>query len=385
MIRLGSKVNLLICQKSKIADWINHMINYEDHFKMIYDCTKWNKDDWKAFAKNPNEPCVLVINYELAFRRPDLLKLKNFTLMLDESSMIQNETVKRSKFILKLKPDNVILLSGTPTSGKYENLFSQLNLLGWTISKDLYWKQYIETEWYENDGFFTKLVTGYKNVDRLKQKLRDHGAIFIKTDEVIDLPSQNHNTVWIKTSKDYWTFTKKSIIEMSDRNLIGDTILTKMLYSRMLCGHYNEDKLEAFEDLVCSTEDRLIVFYNFNDELAELAMIAESEGRPISIVNGHTKDLTAYEQYDNSVTFIQYQAGSLGLNLQKANKTIYFTLPLSSELFEQSKKRTHRLGQEKPCFYYYMMCRGSIEEKIMKTLEMRRNYTDDLFRSDYGV
>lgn len=67
-------------------------------------------------------PIIGIINYELAFRRPELSKLSDFTLMLDESSLIQNETAKRSKFILKkLNPSNVILLSGTPTSGKYEN------------------------------------------------------------------------------------------------------------------------------------------------------------------------------------------------------------------------------------------------------------------------
>ena len=72
----------------------------------------------------------------------------------------------------------------------------------------------------------------------------------------------------------------------------------------------------------------------------------------------------------------------MGLNLQKANKIIYFTLPLSSELFEQSKKRIHRIGQDRPCFYYILMCRNSIEERILKTLEMRQDYTEALFEKD---
>ena len=43
-----------------------------------------------------------VINYELTFRRNVLKTLTGFTLMLDESSLIQNENAKRSKFILGL-------------------------------------------------------------------------------------------------------------------------------------------------------------------------------------------------------------------------------------------------------------------------------------------
>mgnify|MGYP003306387015 CR=1 FL=1 len=86
---------------------------------------------------------VGIINYDLIFRRSELAQIKFDTIMLDESSLIQNETSKRSKFILKkLHSDNVILLSGTPTNGKYENLWSQLHLLGWEISKDLFWKHF---------------------------------------------------------------------------------------------------------------------------------------------------------------------------------------------------------------------------------------------------
>ena len=69
----------------------------------------------------------------------------------------------------------------------------------------------------------------------------------------------------------------------------------------------------------------------------------------------------------------------MGLNLQKANKIIYFTLTDKSELYEQSKKRIHRIGQEQPCFYYILMCRGSVEEAVLQTLEMRKDFTDELF------
>ena len=102
--------------------------------------------------------------------------------------------------------------------------------------------------------------------------------------------------------------------------------------------------------------------------------------KPYSLVNGSVKDLTNYENYDNSITFIQYQSGSMGLNLQKANKIIYFTPTLSSEMFEQSKKRIHRLGQKESCFYYKLEC--GIEYKIYNTLSMRKDFTDKLFEED---
>lgn len=380
MIQLNKAVNLVICQKSKVNDWVEHFRKY--YSMGVFDLT--DKNGLIAFLTNAGYPngieptftVVGIINYELAFRRPELSKLTDFTLMLDESSLIQNECAKRSKFIIKrLQPSNVILLSGTPTSGKYERLWSQMSLLGWNISKKMYYAQYVNMK-ISPDGY--PIITGYKNVDRLKRKMREHGCVFMKSEEVLNLPEQNFITTNIPPSKPYNRFMKSGIVTIEGIELVGDTTLTKLLYARQLCGMYNADKIKAFKDLVDSTEDRLIVFYNFNGELEVLKEVLED--KPISVVNGQERDLTAYENSEDSVTLIQYQSGAMGLNLQKANKIIYFTPPLSSELFEQSKKRIHRINQTKPCFYYQLT--SGIESRIYKTLEMRKDYTDKLFEEE---
>ena len=382
MLNLNSTVNLLVCQKSKIDDWIEHFKKYYKTHPLDLTNKYMMTSFWEYQNLKSVLPIVGVINYELAFRRPELLKLKHFTLMLDESSMITNPTAKRTKFIHNLNPDNVILLSGTPTGGKYEKLWSQLKLLGWGISKELFYKQYVVQEWIEDgSGFKMKVITGYKNVDRLKMKLKQHGCIFMKTDEVFDLPEQIEIPVMVSNTKEFRHFMENSIVELSDgTELIGDRTLTKRLYARQLCGQYNKAKLSAFQDLVESTDDRLIVFYNFNEELSKMKSIVESLEKPVSIVNGDVKDLDAYENNDDSVTFVQYQAGAMGLNLQKSNKIIYFTLPQSSEHFEQSKKRIHRIGQKNNCFYYLLMVKNSVEGMILDTLKTRKDYDDELFQ-----
>ena len=379
---------LIVCQKSKIADWKEHFFKYyidkmkcDESGAWCYDLTSNTGMD--MFLHSRYRIRIGVINYELAWRRQtELLNLHDFTLMLDESSLIQNQGAKQSKFILKLNPDNVILLSGTPTAGKYENLWSQIHLLGWKISEDVYNRQYVNWTKIDMGGFVHKIVdkeNPYKNVSRLKSKLREHGAVFMKTEECFDLPEQTFIKQFVPASKEYWKFMKDCIITIDDKELVGDTTLTKRLYARQLCGQYSEYKLQAFRELVESTQDRLIVFYNFTAEYLAMVQIAEELGRPQSIVNGQQKQLLNYEQYDNSITFIQYQAGAMGLNLQKANKIIYFTLTDKSELYEQSKKRIHRIGQEQPCFYYILMCKGSVEEAVLQTLEMRKDFTDELF------
>ena len=381
--QLGQNI-LIVCQKSKISDWVEHV-------RKFYGCECFalnnNKtlDKYTEMIQNHSDILpVAVINYDLIFRRPDLKKLEGYTLLLDESSLICNEKSKRAKFILnELHPANVVLLSGTPTNGKYELLWSQLHLLGWKISKDLYWQQYVDVEYIDNQGFPIKVVRGYKNVDRLKQKMRGYGCVFLKTDEVFDLPEQIHQNVFVQPPKEYKIFQKNKIVGIEGRDLVGDTVLTLALYSRQICGVYCAAKIEALKDLLESSSERFLIFYNFNLEVEKIKTLCNELGRPVSVVNGSERNLNAYENDSDSVTLIQYQAGSMGLNLQKACRIIYFTLPWgkgSCGNFEQSKKRIHRIGQKNTCYYYYLLCRGTIEETNLDALNNGTELTDELFR-----
>lgn len=386
MMQLGSKANLIICQKSKIQDWI-------DHFETVYyrkalDITKQKTlFDFVGACIGEKYLTIGVINYELAWRRKDLLQMKDFTLLLDESSLIQNPTAKQTKFILKMKPANVILLSGTPTGGKYENLWTQMKLLGWNITEQTFDSQYVNRKKIDVAGFTVSVVDKsdpYKNVDRLKRKMREHGSVFMKTDEVMNLPDQIFQIIKVPVSKEYKSFCKHQIVKLEDgTEIIGDSTFSFRIGQKKLCGAYSETKVQAFKDLIDSTNGRLIVFYNFNSELERLIQICVESYRPYSLINGETKDLEAYESESDSVTLVQYKAGSMGLNLQKSNKIVYFSLTEESELFEQSKKRIHRIGQNRPCFYYLLCCENSIEDKeILPTLNLRKEYTDDLFRKE---
>lgn len=375
MKELNNQVNLVVCQLSKVNDWIKHFT------KLYHNYEVFNITDNKELKKfiNSNSKRVGVINYDKIFRRNELNKLKDFTLILDESSIIQNENTSRAKAIMKLNYKNIILLSGTPVSGKYEKLWSQSHLLGWNISKKLFLKQYTITEKMElPNGAFANKIIGYKNVERLKKKLRLHGASFMKTEEVIDLPEQSFINIYHSTSSEYEIFRKDRIVNIDGETLIGDMTLTNLLYQRLLLGISNQ-KLLALKDLIDSTNRRIVVFYNFKKELEKIKSIID---RPLSIINGDEKDLTAYENYENSITIVNYQAGAKGLNLQKANILVYYSPTLSCEDYMQSKKRIHRIGQKLPCFYYKLIAPDSVEPRIYNTLERGEDYTNDLFEME---
>ena len=390
MMEIGNGVNLLICQNSKINDWSIHFKTHYSGKVFVIDYTKPKSKVLKAediVLYSGVMPVVVIVNYELAWRRTELSRLTEFTLILDESSLIQNANAKQTKFIIrKLRHNAVILLSGTPCGGKFENLWTQSYLLGCGLTKREFEERFINFETIRKNGMHIRIVNRkhpYKNIEELKAILRRNGAVFMKSEDVLTLPEQR--TIFLNSpiQPAYRKFLKDRYIEVEGKEMVGSSSLSFRLGLRMLASQYSKAKIESFRDLLNSTSDRLIVFYNFKEELRKLAEVCEKADRPMSFVNGEVKDLTEYEESDNSVTFCQYQAGSMGLNLQKANKTVYFSLPERSDLFEQSKKRIHRIGQKNACTYYIMQTASSIDQLIYRALEKKRDYTDELFREQY--
>lgn len=370
---------LIICPKSLIGQWIEHFNNVHTEY-----CT-YNLTNSRRFREFINERInykVGIINYESAWRKLELLKLRGFTLILDESQAISNPTSKQTKGIVKLKFDNLILLSGTPCSNaRYDKLYTQLKLLGLHMNKRSYEDRYCNFFEMEKAGVKFRVLSKtnpYKHVDELKKVMADLGCVFMKTDEVIDLPAQRFIDVPIKPSKDYKTFVKDGYVDCGDVEYISSSPTTDMLYQRQLCN--SKEKLETLKTLLESTEDRIIIFYNFNCELELLQQLVSKLKRPISYVNGSEKNLNCYNKNDDSVTFVQYQSGSSGVNLQKANKMIYYSPPIKSDFFEQSKKRIHRIGQGSNCTYWKLVTTNSIEQKIYNTLDQKCDFTEELFR-----
>lgn len=369
---------LIICPKSVIHQWENTFADWCKDYQ-VYNLT--NKKQLQSFMNDNQDLKMGVINYESAWRKPELLKLKNYTLILDESQAIANNTSKQSKGVCKLKFENLILLSGTPCSNaRYDKLYTQLKLLGLNMNKRSYEDRYCNFFDMEKGGVKFRVLSKhspYKNVDELKNTMRKLGCVFMKTDEVIDLPEQRFIDIPIKPSKYYKTFTKDGYVDCGDVEYISSSPATDMLYLRQLCN--SKEKIETLKTLIESTEDRLIIFYNFNCELKLLVQLISKLKRPLSFINGSEKNLNCYHNYNNSITLVQFQSGSSGVNLQKANKMIYYSPPVKSDFYEQSKKRIHRIGQSSNCCYWKLITSNSIEQKIYDTLDLKRDYTLKLF------
>lgn len=104
MMSFGNNRNLIVCQKSKIKDWTDHMVQYYPKaFVIDYPAMEKSISLKDILANSLTRHVIIIINYELLWRRPDLRKFAwDCCLMLDESSLIQNSKAKQTKFILSL-------------------------------------------------------------------------------------------------------------------------------------------------------------------------------------------------------------------------------------------------------------------------------------------
>jgi len=82
------------------------------------------------------------------------------------------------------------------------------------------------------------------------------------------------------------------------------------------------------------------------------------------------------------VFLISLKAGGVGLNLTAADY-VYIVDPWWNPAVEQQAiDRTHRIGQTKNIFAYRMICKDSIEDKILKLQEKKRALAKDLIADD---
>ena len=370
---------IVVCPKAVIPQWVEHFKNNHPEW-LRYDLSK--KQQLQDFINGEALNKVGVITYGLVWRRPELLKLKGFTLILDESHNICNPTSKQTKGVMKLKFDNLILLSGTPNGGAYEKLYTQMKLLGYKPNKKQFEDRYCNMFTMENGGVKFKVLSKtnpYKHIDELNTILRDDlHCVFLKTNDVHELPEQRFIDVPIAVTKEYQKFLKEDYIDLGDREYIAGSPTDKLLYSRYLCGADNKNKIDVFTTLLEGIEDRVIVFYNFKIEHNVLTKICKKLKKPVFTCDGSVKEIDKFKNIDKSVLLAQIDASGTGLNLQYCNKTIYFSPTLKTNVYIQSLARTWRIGQKSKTTYWRLM--SGIDYNIYNSLDKGEDYIIKLFR-----
>jgi len=141
-------------------------------------------------------------------------------------------------------------------------------------------------------------------------------------------------------------------------------------------------KIDWLKDFLEDLNQRVVIFYNFNFERDRIINLLQQMKIPISQYNGNVKDLTNFKENENGVVLCQYISASLGLNdLVSSNICVMYSPSLNYTDYIQSKKRIDRIGQTKKPLFYNLYCKGTVEEKILKTIKQGKNFDDKMFEN----
>lgn len=98
------------------------------------------------------------------------------------------------------------------------------------------------------------------------------------------------------------------------------------------------------------------------------------------MINGKSKDsdkvISDIQSGKLQYVIIKVKSGNAALDFPKLNNIIYYSLPDSHILFEQSKFRVRRIGQLNVCNYYYLIIKGTVDRGRLRNLQKKKSFND---------
>jgi non-specific serine/threonine protein kinase len=198
---------------------------------------------------------------------------------------------------------------------------------------------------------------------------------------------------------------RNKILGVIDEQGVGRsqlTILQGLMKLRQICDSpaiLNEDekypndsiKLEELMREITENigEHKALVFSQFLGMLALIRAQLTKNNIDFEYFDGSTsptdreKAIQNFQTNENCRVFlISLKAGGVGLNLTAADY-VYIVDPWWNPAVEQQAiDRTHRIGQTKNIFAYRMICKDTIEDKILKLQERKRILAKELISDD---
>lgn len=411
------ETHLVVCPTSLLYNW-------EGELKKFVPGLAWHMHygadrvfDEAAFS----QAHVIITSYGMV--RSDIQHFSQYKfgyVILDESQAIKNPSSQARKAVQLLQARNRIALSGTPVQNNTFDLYAQMDFLnpGMLGSADF---------------FRTEFATPIdKNGDKeAAARLRKLVYPFIlrRTKEQVagDLPDKTEMILWCEMGpeqrKIYNSFKehyRDSILERISEDGVGKSsiyILEGLTKLRQICdspamlrepvdgdgvtegtagGRYPNVSVKL-EELIREIEEntgaahKALIFSQFTSMLQLIREALQQRGIAHLYLDGsmpadaRKRSVQQFQEDDGIRVFlISLKAGGVGLTLTAADY-VYLVDPWWNPAAEQQAiDRSHRIGQVKKVFAYRMICKDTVEEKILQLQEKKKSLAADLVSDETG-
>lgn len=322
------------------------------------------------------------------------------TVVIDELSSFKNHSTARFKALKMVRPKmkRVIGLTGTPAPNGLIDLFSQMFLLdgGERLGKSIgkYREQYFKAG-KRNGQIIFNYIPKDKDCERqIYDKIGDI-CISMTAKEYLKLPKRVDTIEEIEMDEQirlkYDEFERDAVLSMDGDEItaLNAAGLTNKLLQFCNGAVYGEEKnftvihdlkLEALEDRIEAANGQpVLVFYQFKSDVARIKERLKAY-KPHEL--GGQADIEAWNAGRIPVLLAHPASAGHGLNLQYGGHYIeWFGLTWSLELYMQAVARLDRQGQQNVVTNNRLMLKGTVEEKVLKALEGKREGQDNLIEA----
>ncbi|PRY52854.1 SNF2 family DNA or RNA helicase [Arcticibacter pallidicorallinus] len=397
--KTGRNTNLLVVPTSVLFNWSAEVEKFAPSLSLLTFYGPNRKKDSRDFDQYD----IILTSYGTMVS--DISTLKKFCfnyVFLDESQNIKNPGSQRHKAATQLQSRNRVAITGTPIENNTFDLYGQLSFAcPGLLGNKQYFKDIYSTP---IDKFKVS-----KRANELRERIKPFILRRTKEQVAAELPEKTEMVVYCEMNEEqrkvYAAYEKEFrefISALDEQELPKNSvhILKGLTMLRQICNspellkgtRVKGDSSCKIDELLEQIESKapahkILVFSQFVGMLDLIKRELNKRGMKHAYLTGQTRNRRAeVESFENDpeirVFLISLKAGGTGLNLTAADY-VYLVDPWWNPAVEnQAIDRCHRIGQKNNIVAVRLICKDTIEEKIMDLQASKKGLANDLIKAD---
>ncbi|MGZ3957643.1 MAG: DEAD/DEAH box helicase [Flavisolibacter sp.] len=393
--------HIIVCPTSLMYNWQGELQKF---------APGWKTEIFHGSARQLSEEgaTVVITSYGMLRSNSDLLLSRSYGIaVIDESHNIKNPSAQITRVTHQLQAAVRIALSGTPVVNNTFDLYAQLSFVlpGLFGTREFFKREYADPidRWGDEAKIKTlQRLTGPFILRRTKEQV------------ATDLPAKTEAVLWCTLGPSQEELYNEIRDQVRSNLFLGIktnglgksklAVLQGLLKLRQICNHpgllsqeehagrLDSAKMEVlFSELANVLErHRVLVFSQFSSMLQLLAKECDQKGHSYFLLDGQTpavkrRDMVAEFQENPQgpkLFLISLKAGNTGLTLTAADYVFLFDPWWNTAVEQQAVDRTHRIGQTKKVFSYKLVCKNTIEEKILELQQRKKHLAEELIGAE---
>lgn len=390
-----NKKSIIVTPTSLIYNWRSEFEKFAPtmNIKIIHG----NKEEREFNKDEIKEVDVLITSYGTLRNDYNLYEDINFDFcIIDEGQNIKNPLSQSSEVVKGLKANVKFALTGTPIEN---NLIELWSLFDYILPGYLYSKRKFQEK-------FIKVDNGS---EELKKLIKPFILRRLKSEVMSELPDKIEKRFLIEMTEEqkkvYKAYVDDVKVKMKEKDFTTDKItifsyLTKLrqltLDPSILIEGYTggSGKIDVAVELIenfIKEKHKILLFSQFTSVLDSIKKVLEAEGIEYFYLDGATKAserVQLVNEFNDSnkvkIFLISLKAGGTGLNLTSADVVIHFDPWWNPAIEDQATDRAHRFGQKNVVEVIKLISKGSIEEKIIKLQESKKEIINEIMSGNYN-